>query len=89
MSRPLSDVANEVSETIIAEQTGNKQGGPNRPVTLFRRAGSPGEQAAAGAAIDRLRGRLRAVSSNPEIELKFSRPPAPETIVPMDPRPNI
>lgn len=41
---------------------------------LFRRAGSPGEQAAAGAAIGRLRGRLRAEGSDPEIELKFSLP---------------
>ena len=37
---------------------------------LFRRAGSPGERAAAGAAIDRLRGRL----GEPEVELRFSLP---------------
>ena len=37
---------------------------------LFRRAGSPGERAAAGAAIDRLRGR----HGEPEVELRFSLP---------------
>ena len=37
---------------------------------LFRRAGSPGERAAAGAAMDRLRGRL----GEPEVELRFSLP---------------
>jgi hypothetical protein len=41
---------------------------------LFRRAGSSGERAAAGAAIDRLRGRLRDDRSDPEIEMKFSFP---------------
>ena len=43
---------------------------------LFRRAGSPGERAAAGAAMDRLRGRLGASirDREPESELKFSLP---------------
>ena len=45
---------------------------------LFRRAGSPGEQAAAGAAMDRLRGRLGASDRDggPETELQFSLPDA-------------
>ena len=43
---------------------------------LFQRAGSSGEQAAAGAAIDRLKGRLRDDPADPEIELKFSFPDA-------------
>lgn len=41
---------------------------------LFRGAGSPGERAAAGAAIDRLQDRLRAAGSDAEVELKFSLP---------------
>lgn len=43
---------------------------------LFRRAGSPGERAAAGAAIDRLQGRLGASDRKrePEVELQFSLP---------------
>ncbi len=43
---------------------------------LFRRTGSAGEQAAAGAAIDRLQGRLGTVGSDsePKVELKFSLP---------------
>ena len=43
---------------------------------LFRQAGSPGEQAAAGAAMERLRGRLGGVHSDggPETELQFSLP---------------
>lgn len=44
---------------------------------LFRRAGSPGERAAAGAAIERLQGRLGASDSKhpePEVELQFSLP---------------
>ena len=43
---------------------------------LFRRAGSPGEQAAAGAAMDRLQERLGASESKrePEVELQFSLP---------------
>jgi hypothetical protein len=42
---------------------------------LFRRAGSPGERAAAEAAIDRLQGRLRESEDlDPEVELKFSLP---------------
>ena len=45
---------------------------------LFRRAGSPGEQAAAGAAIDRLRDRLGdpRLDGEPETELRFSLPDA-------------
>ena len=45
---------------------------------LFRRAGSPGERAAAGAAMDRLRGRLGGSDANrePEVELRFSLPDA-------------
>ena len=45
---------------------------------LFRRAASPGEQAAAGAAMDRLRGRLGAPDRDggPETELRFSLPDA-------------
>lgn len=43
---------------------------------LFRRAGSPGERAAAGAAMDRLQGRLhgRNREDGPETELQFSLP---------------
>ncbi len=43
---------------------------------LFRRAGSPGEQAAAGAAMDRLRDRLGGLDRDggPETELRFSLP---------------
>ena len=43
---------------------------------LFRRAGSPGERAAAGAAMDRLHGRLqgRHRKDGPETELQFSLP---------------
>ena len=44
---------------------------------LFRRAGSPGERAAAGAAMGRLQGRLGASASKraePEVELQFSLP---------------
>ena len=43
---------------------------------LFRRAGSPGERAAAGAAMDRLHGRLhgRNREEGPETELQFSLP---------------
>lgn len=43
---------------------------------LFRRAGSPGERAAAGAAMDRLHGRLqgRNREDGPEAELQFSLP---------------
>ena len=43
---------------------------------LFRRAGSPGERAAAGAAMDRLRGRLGGPDGDggPEAELQFSLP---------------
>lgn len=43
---------------------------------LFRRAGSPGEQAAAGAAMDRLQERLGVSESKrePEVELQFSLP---------------
>lgn len=44
---------------------------------LFRRAGSPGERAAAGAAMERLQGRLGASDSKqpePEVELQFSLP---------------
>ena len=45
---------------------------------LFGRAGSPEEQAAAGPAMDRLRGRLGAVDRDggPEAELRFSPPDA-------------
>jgi len=43
---------------------------------LFRRTGSSGERAAAGVAIDRLKGRLEDDRSDPEIELKFSLPDA-------------
>ena len=43
---------------------------------LFRQAGSPGERAAAGAAAERLRGRLGNTDSDggPETELQFSLP---------------
>ena len=43
---------------------------------LFRQAGSPGERAAAGAAMERLRGRLGNAERDggPETELKFSLP---------------
>ena len=43
---------------------------------LFRGAGSPGERAAAAAAMDRLQGRLGGSDGDrePEIELKFSLP---------------
>ncbi len=41
---------------------------------LFRRTDSPGERAAAEAAIGRLRGRMRDARSDPEIEMKFSLP---------------
>ena len=43
---------------------------------LFRQAGSPGEQAAAGAAMERLRGRLGNADDDgrPETELQFSLP---------------
>ena len=43
---------------------------------LFRRAGSPGERAAAEAAIDRLQARLGRGERDhePEVELKFSLP---------------
>ena len=42
----------------------------------FRQAGSPGERAAAGAAAERLRGRLGSADSDggPETELRFSLP---------------
>ncbi len=45
---------------------------------LFRRTGSPGEYAAAGAAMDRLHGRLAgsAGKHEPEVELQFSLPDA-------------
>ena len=45
---------------------------------LFRRAGSAGEQTAAGAAMDRLRDRLGSLDVNdgPETELRFSLPDA-------------
>ncbi|MCY4065757.1 MAG: hypothetical protein OXF57_05260 [Rhodospirillaceae bacterium] len=45
---------------------------------LFRRAGSPGERAAAGAAMDRLHGRLAGSvgKDEPEVELQFSLPDA-------------
>ena len=43
---------------------------------LFRRAGSAGERAAAGAAMERLQGRLPGSGRNrePEVELQFSLP---------------
>ena len=43
---------------------------------LFRQAASPGERAAAGAAAERLRGRLGSADSDggPETELRFSLP---------------
>lgn len=41
---------------------------------LFERAGTAGERDAAGAAIDRVKGRLR--DTEPEVELKFSFPDA-------------
>ena len=43
---------------------------------LFRRAGSAGERAAAGAAVDRLHARLGSSDRvrEPEVELKFSLP---------------
>lgn len=41
---------------------------------LFERAGTAGERDAAGAAIDRVKGRLR--ETEPEVELKFSFPDA-------------
>ena len=43
---------------------------------LFRQTGSPGERAAAGAAAERLRGRLGSADSDggPETELQFSLP---------------
>jgi len=41
---------------------------------LFRRAGTGGERAAAGAAIDRLKDRLQAEHGDPAIELKLSLP---------------
>ena len=43
---------------------------------LFRRAGGPGERAAAGAAMDRLRARLgrRDGKREPEVELKLTLP---------------
>jgi hypothetical protein len=41
---------------------------------LFRRAGTAGERDAAGAAIDRLKGRLGDGQAGPEVELKFSFP---------------
>lgn len=45
---------------------------------LFRRAGSPGERAAAGVAMDRLHGRLAGSAGKdaPEVELQFSLPDA-------------
>lgn len=45
---------------------------------LFRRAGSPGERAAAAAAMERLQGRLAGSegSRDPEVELQFSLPDA-------------
>ena len=49
-----------------------------RVEALLRRAGSPGERAAAGAAMDRLHGRLqgRNRDQGPETELQFSLPDA-------------
>lgn len=43
---------------------------------LFRRAGSPGERSAAGAAIERLQGRLPdpGVEREPEVELQYTFP---------------
>ena len=41
---------------------------------LFRRAGTAGERAAAGAAIERLKDRLDSEQENIEIELKLSLP---------------
>jgi hypothetical protein len=41
---------------------------------LFRRAGTTGERSAAGAAIDRLKERLKSEQTDQEIELKFSLP---------------
>ncbi len=43
---------------------------------LFRRAGSPGEKSAAGAAIERLQGRLAGSGEKrePEVELQYSLP---------------
>ncbi|MDE0524137.1 MAG: hypothetical protein OXH79_19485 [Boseongicola sp.] len=43
---------------------------------LFRRAGSPGEKSAAGAAIERLRGRVTKAGEQPEpeVELQHSLP---------------
>ena len=43
---------------------------------LFRRAGSPGEKSAAGAAIERLRGRVTKAGEHPEpeVELQHSLP---------------
>ena len=47
-----------------------------RMEALFRRAGSPGKQAATGAAMDRLRNRLDGpnLDGGPETELQFSLP---------------
>ena len=47
-----------------------------KQVALFRRAGSPGEKSAAGAAIERLQGRLAGPGekSEPVVELQDSRP---------------
>ena len=55
------------------EELGNKLA---KVEALFRRAGSPAERAAAGAAMDRLHGRLqgRDRESGPETELQFSLP---------------
>lgn len=41
---------------------------------LFARAGTAGERAAAGAAIERLQGRAGGTRRDPEVELKFSLP---------------
>jgi hypothetical protein len=41
---------------------------------LFARAGTAGERAAAGAAIERLQGRAGGPRPEPEVELKFSLP---------------
>ena len=45
---------------------------------LFRRAGTPGERTAAGAAIERLQGRLPdpGAAPEPEVELQYSLPDA-------------
>lgn len=45
---------------------------------LFRRAGSPGEKSAAGAAIDRLQGRLAGSGEKqePDVKLQYSLPEA-------------